>query len=123
MAFTQLPGSTGSFPSIWIRGRIGRQRERQPYVFFASYNAEGSGLYDKYGHSDCLTPSALLPYFSHVERATTVPEPQHVQIISAGKTARSAPAAELEPGPARRTPNGSATINPTSPRHLLGVAP
>jgi prepilin-type N-terminal cleavage/methylation domain-containing protein len=89
-----IPGNTAGavFPEYldpWVQ--TGGNAKRQPFAFFASYNVEGAGLYDKYGTSDC--PS-LLTHLGLPADPAVLPyqfpgglwlNPSSFQIISAGQ--------------------------------------
>ncbi len=76
------PGSTGAFP-VFIDGYGTNAVGPKPYLFFSGYGAEGSGLYNKYGSSDCAS-FGVQPYFSGVVAPTPFLNPGTWQIISAG---------------------------------------
>jgi prepilin-type N-terminal cleavage/methylation domain-containing protein len=114
-------GSTGAFPVYldpWKQ--TGGPANQHPFAFFASYNVEGGGQYDKYaGTSDCPSLGSLLPYQSN---ATTFLNPSSFQIISAGKDGKFGAGGANWGRTGTTDPLGKDDQSNFS-AHVLGVAP
>lgn len=137
VSFTSsIAGNSGPYPVYldpWTHS--GGTAKRQPYAFFASYNVEGGGLYDKYGSSDCpslVAPTSGSPVLPYQANATTFLNPSSFQIISAGRPITNPPnvinlSVFGEGGTAwgragTTDPNGRNNQSNFS-AHLLGMAP
>jgi prepilin-type N-terminal cleavage/methylation domain-containing protein len=130
-----FPGNTGTYPIYldpWTSP--GGNANRKPYAFFASYNVEGGGLYNKYPLSDCLSltaPTTGNPLAPYQASATTFLNPSSFQIISAGRPVGIPPVGNHSAFGAGGTLWGrTGTTDPLGKynqsnfsAHLLGVAP
>jgi prepilin-type N-terminal cleavage/methylation domain-containing protein len=125
VSFTSA-GSTGSYPIYWDPWtHTGGNALRKPYAFFASYNTEGGGLYNKYGGSDCSSLGALMPYQASAATATAPAvflNPNSFQIISAGKNGLFGAGGTNWSRSGTTDPNGKDDQSNFS-AHLLGMAP
>jgi hypothetical protein len=115
---SSLAGNVGTFPVYldpWTH--TGGNAKRQPFAFFASYNVEGTGLYNKYAQSDCAS-LGLAPYQSN----GAFLNPSSFQIISAGQDGL------FGAGGTNWSRAGTASLPGKDDQsnfsgHLLGVAP